>query len=119
MRCTKAPYGTREFCSRPDSALSIPDNVGQKKEDVGLQQVYPSRASRSPGGEAIGNNSTSLGEQHPSAELQVLAVEICAPTNEEVPLILVVEPQAPTWARHIVHYLKQENFPKSKKKLKE
>jgi hypothetical protein len=29
----------------------------------------------------------------------------------EIPLILVVEPQAPTWARHIVHYLQIGELP--------
>ena len=31
--------------------------------------------------------------------------------NKEMPLILVVEPQAPSWARHIVHYLQTGELP--------
>jgi hypothetical protein len=45
-------------------------------------------------------------------------VEGCAPTKEEVPLVLVAEPQAPTWARHIVHFLQTGELPEEKK-LKE
>ena len=39
------------------------------------------------------------------AEPQVLVVEVSAPRNEEVLLVFVVEPQAPTWAQQIAHYL--------------
>jgi len=46
-----------------------------------------------------------VGEQHPPAEPQVLAVEASAPPAEEMPLVLVVEPQAPAWAHHIVQFL--------------
>ena len=47
-------------------------------------------------------------------------VEACAPTNEEVPLVLVAEPAAPAWARLIVTISsKLEKILKSKKKLKE
>lgn len=46
-----------------------------------------------------------VGELHPLAEQQVLAVEASAPTTEEMPLVLVVEPQAPAWAQHIVQFL--------------
>ena len=65
-----------------------------------------------PVGELGGNNSTSLVEQHPPTELPVFAVEACTLVNEEVPLILVVEPQAPPWAWHIVHYLPTGELPK-------
>jgi hypothetical protein len=41
----------------------------------------------------------------------VPANEECAPAVEEVPLVLVAEPQAPTWARHIVHFLQTRELP--------
>ena len=37
--------------------------------------------------------------------------EACAPAAEEVPLVLLPEPQAPTWARHIVHFLQTGELP--------
>ena len=37
--------------------------------------------------------------------------EAGAPAAEEVPLVLVTEPQAPTWARHIVHFLQAKELP--------
>ena len=37
--------------------------------------------------------------------------EAGAPTAEEVLLVLVAEPQAPTWARHIVRFLHTGELP--------
>ena len=39
------------------------------------------------------------GEHQASAEPQVLAIEADVPAAADVPLVLVVEPQAPAWAR--------------------
>ena len=39
------------------------------------------------------------------------ANESGAPTAEEVPIVLVAEPQAPTWARHIVRFLQTGELP--------
>ena len=52
-----------------------------------------------------------VAELHPPARPPVPAVEECALTNEEVPLVLVAEPQAPTWARHIVRFLQTGELP--------
>jgi hypothetical protein len=38
-------------------------------------------------------------------------VEMSAHADGEMPLILVVEPQTPTWAWHIVHYLQTGELP--------
>ena len=35
----------------------------------------------------------------------------CAPAAEQVPLVLVAEPQDPTWARYIVHFLQTGELP--------
>ena len=45
------------------------------------------------------------GEYHAPAEPQVLAVEADVPTATDMPLALVVEPQAPAWAQQIVRFL--------------
>ena len=44
----------------------------------------------------MGNNSPLIGELNPPAKLPILAVEACAPVNEKVPLVLVVEPPGQT-----------------------
>ena len=59
---------------------------------------FPAELPEAAGREAAGNSPVSVGEQLPPAEPRVLMVEVSAPTNEEMPLVLVVEPQAPAWA---------------------
>ena len=54
----------------------------------------------------------TAGEQRLCAEPQVLVTEAGAPTAEEMPLVLVIEPQAPAWAQQIVHFLQTGELPK-------
>jgi hypothetical protein len=42
---------------------------------------------------------------------QILTVKASAPAEEEVPLVLVVKPQAPAWALPIVQYLQTGDLP--------
>ena len=51
------------------------------------------------------------GERQAPAEPQVLVVEADVPTAADVPLVLVVEPQAPAWAQHIVRFLQTGELP--------
>src|SRR3954465_11029854 len=51
------------------------------------------------------------GERQPPAEPQVLAVEAGVPAAADMPLVLVVEPQAPTWAQQIVRFLQTGERP--------
>ena len=60
---------------------------------------------RAPGRDPARNNSSSLAGPHLPVGPMVPVNAEHAPAAEEVPLVLVVEPQAPTWARHIVHFL--------------
>ena len=73
-------------------------------------KYFPAELPEAAGMEVASSNM-SAGEQRPRAELQVLAVEASAPAAEEMPLVLVVEPQAPTWAHHIVHFLQTGELP--------
>ena len=40
-----------------------------------------------------------------------MAVETAAPVAKEMPLVLVVEPQAPAWAQHTVRFLQKGELP--------
>ena len=51
------------------------------------------------------------GERQAPAEPQVLVVEADVPAAADVPLVLVVEPQAPAWAQQIVHFLQTGELP--------
>ena len=57
------------------------------------------------------NNSSQLAGPHPPAGTIVPADEECAPVVEEVSLVLVAEPQATSWARHIVCFLQTGELP--------
>ena len=76
--------------------------------DIGNPLVVESSA---PGRDPTGNNSPSRAGPHPAAGPMGPVIEACAPAVEEVPLVLVDEPQAPTWARHIVHFLQTGELP--------
>ena len=51
------------------------------------------------------------GERQAPAEPQVLAVEADVPAAVDLPLVLVVEPQAPAWAQQIVRFLQTGELP--------
>ena len=63
------------------------------------------------GRDHAGNNSSQPAGPPPLAGPMDLVNEACAPAAEEVPLVLFAEPQAPTWARHIVHFLQTGELP--------
>nr|XP_020160200.1 uncharacterized protein LOC109745487 [Aegilops tauschii subsp. strangulata] len=85
--------------------------MARKRRKLDSDKPSPAVPSEVPGKEAAGNYSTSLGEPHSSTGPQVFVVDESSLTSEEVPLSLVVEPQAPTWARHIVHYVQTGELP--------
>ena len=93
--------------------------MARKMRKLDSGKYLPSGLPEAAGTEVAENNPITVGEKHPPGEPQVLAVEARAPTNEEVPLVLVAKPKAPTWARHIAHFLQTGELPKSKKKWKE
>ena len=51
------------------------------------------------------------GERQAPVDPQVLAVEADVPAAADVPLVLVVEPQAPAWAQQIVSFLQTGELP--------
>ena len=66
--------------------------MARKRRKLDSGEPLPAELPEAPDREADGSNSTLPGEQHPPAELQVLAVEICAPMNKEVPFVLIAKP---------------------------
>ena len=106
-KCTaqKLPVIIRTFLLHLIQPLVSPSVTARKRRKLDSGKYLPAGLPNAADGEAAGKNTTSVGEQHSPAEPKVLAAELSAPTNEEVPLVLVVEPQAPTWAQDIVHYL--------------
>jgi len=78
----------------------------------------PVQPLRLPGKDHTRNNSPLIVELHPPAGSQVPVVEGCAPTNE-VLLVLIAELHAPTWARHIVHFLQTGQLPEEQEEAEE
>ena len=46
-----------------------------------------------------------------------MAAEVAAPVAEEMPLVLVVEPQAPTWAQHTIQFLQIGELPEEQEEV--
>ena len=115
----KLPVEPRTFVRHLTQPSVSPLTMARKRRNLESGKPSPAGPPEVPGRGAAGNNPTSLGELHSSAEPQVLAVEVGTPTSEEVPLVLVVEPRAPTWAQHIIHYLQTGELPKEQEEAEE
>ena len=92
--------------------LSIEPSAGQnKRRKSGPGKYFPTEP---PGaiGKGAAADAEPAQEQLAPAGRQTLAVETAAPTAEEMPLALAVEPQAPVWAQHTVQFLQTRELPK-------
>jgi hypothetical protein len=85
--------------------------MARKRRTLNPDKHFPTELPEVAGREAGGGSPASVCEPHPPAEPRVLAVEGSAPTNEEVPLVLVVKPQALAWAQHIARFLQIGELP--------
>jgi hypothetical protein len=74
-------------------------------------KYFPAELPEAAGKELAGPDAKLAGEQQAPARAPALAVETNAPPAEDMPLILVVEPQAPTWAQQIVQLLQTGELP--------
>ena len=81
---------------------SVEPSTGQnKRRKLRPGKYFP---TKHPGaaGENIAVDAEPAMGQPTLAGRQALAVEATSPAAEEMPLVLAVEPQAPTWAQHTV-----------------
>jgi hypothetical protein len=85
--------------------------MARKRRKLDSGKPHPAEPPEAHDRELGRNNSPLISELHHPTRPPVPAVEKCAPANEEVPLVLVSEPLAPTWARHIVHFLQTGELP--------
>ena len=81
-----------------------PATMARKRRKLDTGKPLPVELS-APGRFPARNNSSQPAGPPPPAGPMDLADKAGAPAAEEVPLVLVTEPQAPTWARHIVRFL--------------
>ena len=94
--------------TQPSVSLST---MSKKRRKLNSGKHFPAELPEAAGREAAGENPVPVDEQLPPAGPPGLAVETSAPVDVEMPLVLVVEPQAPTWAQHIVHFLQTGELP--------
>jgi hypothetical protein len=112
-KCTtqKLPVEPGTFVLHLTQLSVSPSTMARKRRKLDSYKYLPAGLPEAAGREAVWNNSALVGEQHPPMKPQVLAVEVSTPMNEEVPLVLVVEPQDPTWVQHIVNFLQTGELP--------
>ena len=100
----KLPVEPGTFVLHLSQPSVSPTTMARKRRKLDYGKPLPIEPS-APGRDPVGNNSSQPTGPPPPAGSVDRAYEAGAPTAEEVPLVLVAEPQAPTWARHIVHFL--------------
>jgi hypothetical protein len=91
----------------------LPEAAGKEVAGNNAKLAGKRQAPAGPQALAIETNAPAklAGEQQDLAGSQALAVETTAPAAEDLPLVLAVEPQAPAWAQHIVHFLQTGELP--------
>src|SRR3954468_24921157 len=93
---------------------SIEPSTGQnKRRKLGPGKYFPTEPPGAAGKGAVADVEPAQEKLAP-ARCQALAVETAAPMAEEMPLVLVVEPQAPAWAQHTVQFLQTGELPEEK-----
>ena len=77
---------------------SVEPSVGQnKRRKTSPGKYLPAELPGAAGKEVAGYPKLAEGQLPPTGP-QALTVEAAAPADEDLPLVLAVEPQAPTWA---------------------
>jgi len=113
----KLPVEPGTFVLHLTQPSASPATMARKRRKMDSGKPLPVEPPGAPGRDPAGNNSPSIAGLRPPAGPLVPAVEVCAPVGEEVLLVLVAEPQAPTWARHIVCFLQTGELPGDLMKL--
>ena len=80
---------------------SVEPSTGQNKRRKGSSKYFPTELPGATGEDVAVDADPAAGQPTPAGP-QVMAVEAATPVVEEMPLVLVVEPQAPAWAQHTV-----------------
>ena len=97
----KLPVEPGTFVLRLTQPSVDPSTEQNKRRKSGPDKYFPTELPKAVGKDVAGDTEPATGRLA-SAEHQALAAETAAPVVEETPLVLSVEPQAPTWAQHTV-----------------
>ena len=88
-----------------------PSTRQNKRRKTSPGKYLPAELPGAAGKEVAGYPKLAEGQLPPKGP-QALTVEAAAPTAEDVPLVLAVEPQAPAWAEPTVHFFQIGDLPK-------
>src|SRR3954466_3275008 len=118
MTPSTGPSKKRKSISGNYLPAELPKAAAKRVPGIGAKNAEERPAPASPGvcpdeAGALGKLCPGklVGERQAPAEPQVLAVEADVPAAADMPSVLVVEPQAPTWAQQIVRFLQTGELP--------
>jgi hypothetical protein len=94
----KLPMEPGNFVLHLTQPSIAPSARKNKRRKLAPGQYFPAELPEAAGKELARPDAKLAGERQAPAGTQALAVETNAPMTEDTPLVLVVEPQAPTWA---------------------
>ena len=106
----KLPMEPGTFLLRLTQPSVEPSTEQNRRRKSGPGKYFPAEAPGAAGKGVAADPEPAEGRLAPAGH-QALAVETAAPMAEEMPLFLVVEPQAPAWAQHTVHFLQTGELP--------
>jgi ribonuclease HI len=107
----KLPVKPGTFVLHLTQPSVTPSMEASKRRKLNTDKYFPAEFPEAAGKKVARDNTVDASEQQPLAEHQVLAVETSTPAPEEMPLVLVIEPQAPAWVWQIVHFLQTGELP--------
>ena len=100
----KLPMELGTFVLRLTQPSVEPSTEQNKRRKLGPDKYFPIELPGAAGKDVVVDTEPTMGQLTPIGR-QALAVETATPKAEEMPLVLVVEPQAPAWAQHTVLFL--------------
>ena len=97
----KLPVEPGTFVLRLTQPSVEPSTEQSKRRKSGPGKYFPAEPPWATGKAVAVGTEPAEGQLTPAGR-QALAIETAAPMAEEMPLVLVVEPQAPAWVQHTV-----------------
>ena len=87
-----------------------PSTRQNKRRKLGSGKYFPIELPEAAGEDVAVDAGLAAGQPTPAGP-QVMAVETATLVAEEMPLVLVIDPQAPAWAHHTVRFLQKGELP--------
>ncbi|XP_020184009.1 uncharacterized protein [Aegilops tauschii subsp. strangulata] len=107
----KLPVEPGTFVLHLTQPSVTPSTWQNKRRKLNTGKYFPTELTEAADNDIAGNKDKLAGEQQAPAGTRVLAIEASAPAADDMPLVLVVEPQALAWAQQIVLFLQIGQLP--------